>query len=93
VVPAFNAVLTTKLVPAKFCTYTGGGLPLPRYRSYEVALLEADQLSVGVVDWLVAPLPGDVRVTCAGTDAPVANDQVIDAGADPVLFFATTFQK
>jgi hypothetical protein len=56
-------------------------------------LLEADQLSVGNVDWLVAPLPGDVSVTCVGIDAAVANDQVADAGADPVLFFATTFQK
>jgi hypothetical protein len=25
--------------------------------------------------------------------AAVANDQVLDAGADPELFFATTFQK
>jgi hypothetical protein len=85
-------VLTTKLVPAKFCAYTVGGLLLPRYRSYEVALLDAAQLSVGVANWLVAPLPGDVNVTCAGIDAAVANDQVIDAGADPALFFATTFQ-
>jgi hypothetical protein len=85
-------VLTAKLVPERFCAYTAGGLLLPKYRSYEVALLEADQLSVGVVDWLVAPLPGDVRVTCAGAPAAVLNDHVLDAGADPVLFFATTFQ-
>jgi hypothetical protein len=26
-------------------------------------------------------------------DAAVVNDQVLDAGADPALFFATTFQK
>jgi hypothetical protein len=25
--------------------------------------------------------------------APVVNDQVLDASADPALFFATTFQK
>jgi hypothetical protein len=93
VLPAFSAVLTTKLVPERFCPYTGGGLLLPRYRSYEVALLDAVQLSVGVVDWLVAPLPGDVSATCPGTNAAVANDQVLDAGADPALFFATTFQK
>jgi hypothetical protein len=58
-----------------------------------VALLDADQLSVGVVDWLVAPPLGDASVTCAGTDAAVANDQVLDASAEPALFFATTFQK
>jgi len=67
-------------------------LLLPRYRSYDVAPLEADQFNVGVVDWLVAPLPGDVRVTGDGNDAAVVNDQVLDAGADPALFFATTFQ-
>ena len=79
-------------MPERFCAYTAGGLLLPRYRSYDVALLDADQLSVGVVDWLVAPLAGDVSVTCGGTDAAVANDHVPDAGADPALFFATTFQ-
>jgi hypothetical protein len=93
VVPAFSAVLTTKLVTARFCAYTGGGLLLPRYRSYEAALLDADQFSVGVVDWLAAPLLGDVSVTCPGTAAAVANDQVLDASAEPALFFATTFQK
>jgi hypothetical protein len=55
-------------------------------------LLDDVQLSVGVANWLVAPLPGDVSVTCAGIDAAVANDHVIDAGAAPALFFATTFQ-
>jgi hypothetical protein len=55
-------------------------------------LLDADQLSVGVVDWLAAPLPGDVSITCPGTAAAIVNDQVLDAGADPMLFFATTFQ-
>jgi hypothetical protein len=85
-------VLTAKLVPDRFCAYTVGGLLLPKYRSYEVALLETDQLSVGVVDWLAAPLPGDVNVTCPGAPAAVVNDQVIDAWADPALFFATTFQ-
>jgi hypothetical protein len=69
-------------------------LPVPRYRSYDVALLAADQLSMGVTVWLVAPLAGDVSVTCPGRDgAVVVNDQVLDAGADPALFFATTFQK
>jgi hypothetical protein len=86
-------VLTAKLVPERFCAYTAGGLLLPRYRSYEVALLDAAQFSVGVVGWLVAPLPGDVSVTCAGAATAVPNDQVIDAGAAPALFFATTFQK
>ena len=57
-----------------------------------MAPLDADQLSVGVVDWLVAPFAGDVSVTCAGTDDAVPNDHVPDAGADPALFFATTFQ-
>jgi hypothetical protein len=66
-------------------------LLVPRYRSYEVALPAADQLRVSVVDWLVAPLPGDINVTCPGRD-DVVNDHVLDAGADPVLFFATTFQ-
>jgi hypothetical protein len=55
-------------------------------------LLDVDQFSVGVVDWLIAPLPGDVSVTCPGADAAVVNDHVLDAGADPALFFATTFQ-
>jgi hypothetical protein len=55
-------------------------------------LLDADQLSVGVVDWLVAPLPGVVSVTCPGAVAAVVNDHVLDAGAAPALFFATTFQ-
>jgi hypothetical protein len=69
-------------------------LVVPRYRSYEVALLDAAQFSVGVVDWLAAPLAGDIRVTCAGRDAAtVVNDHVPDAGADPALFVATTFQK
>jgi len=93
VVPAVSAVLTAKLALAKFCAYTGGVLLVPRYRSYEVAPLEADQLSVGVVDWLVAPLAGDVSVTCPGTATAVVNDDVVDAAADPELFFATTFQK
>jgi hypothetical protein len=43
-------------------------LLVPRYRSYEVALLAAVQLKVGVVDWLVAPLAGDASVTCPGTE-------------------------
>jgi hypothetical protein len=73
--------------------YSTGRLLLPRYRSYEVALLDAVQLSVGVFDWLVAPLAGTVSVTCPGTGTAVVNDQVLDAGADPALFFATTFQK
>jgi len=55
-------------------------------------LLDGDQLSVGVVTWLAAPLPGEVSVTCAGADDAVVNDQVADAGAEPALFFATTFQ-
>jgi hypothetical protein len=38
-------------------------------------------------------LAGDVSVTCPGTPAAVVNDQVLDAGADPALFFAITFQK
>jgi hypothetical protein len=50
VTPAFNAALTVKLVPTTFCAYTAGGLLLPRYRSYEVALLDAVQLSAGVFD-------------------------------------------
>ena len=91
--PEFSAVFTTKLVPGRFCAYTAGGLLVPRYRSYEVALLDAVQLSVGVVDWFVAPLPGDVSVTCPGTLAAVVNDHVLDAGADPALLFATTFQE
>jgi hypothetical protein len=32
-------------------------------------LLDADQLSVGVVYWLAAPLTGDVSVTCQGKNA------------------------
>jgi len=85
-------VLNTALVPVRFAEISGGGLPVPRYRSYAVAPLEAFQLSVGVVDWLVAPLPGDTSVTCAGAPAAVVNDQVLDAGAEPPVFFATTFQ-
>jgi hypothetical protein len=50
VLPAFSAVLTPKLALERFCAYTAGGLLLPRYRSYEVALLDGDQFSVGVVD-------------------------------------------
>jgi hypothetical protein len=42
---------------------------------------------------LVDPLAGDVSVTCPGTAAAVVNDDVLDAGADPAPFFATTFQK
>jgi hypothetical protein len=81
-----------KLVPDRFCAYTAGGLVVPRYRSYDVAPLDADQFSVGVVDWLVAPLAGADSVTCAGSEGAVVNDQMFDAGADPALFFATTSQ-
>jgi len=42
---------------------------------------------------LEAPLAGDVRVTCPGKATAVVNDHVVDAAADPELFFATTFQK
>jgi hypothetical protein len=88
-----SAVVTAKLVAERLCAYTAGGLLVPRHRSYDVALLAADQLSVGVVDWLAAPLAGEVSVTCPGRDVAVVNDQVLDAGADPPLFLAITFQK
>jgi hypothetical protein len=86
-------VLTAKLVLERFCAYTAGGFVVPRYKSYNVALLAADQFKVGVVDWLVAPVPGDVSATCPGRDAAVVNDHVLDTGADPAPFFAITFQK
>ncbi len=39
--------------------YGDGGLLVPRYRSYAVAPLEADQLSVGLSGTPVAPLAGE----------------------------------
>jgi hypothetical protein len=43
-------------------------LLVPRNKSYAVAFADTAQFSVGVVDWFVAPLPGDVNVTCPGAE-------------------------
>src|ERR1022692_1767190 len=64
-------------MPERFCAYTAGELLLPRYRSYEVALLDAAQFSVGVVDWLVAPLLGDVSVTCPGGLGLIVSEYIL----------------
>jgi hypothetical protein len=44
-----------------------------------VALLDTVQLSVGVVDWLAAPLPGAISVTCPGTEPTDLNVRIRDA--------------
>ena len=80
------------LVLARFWAYNAGGVLVPKYRSYNVALLDADQPRVGVVDWLIAPLAGEVRITCEGR-GNVVNEKVLDATAEPPLFFVTTFQE
>ena len=54
---------------------------------------EANQLSVGVVDWLAARFTGEDSVTCPGSATAVVNDQVLEGKAEPELFLATTFQK
>jgi len=46
-------------------------------------LLDADQLSVGVVTWLVAPLPGEVRVTWPGTEPADLKVRITDAQMAP----------
>jgi hypothetical protein len=43
-------VVTFRAPPGGVFVYSGGGLLVPRYRSYEVVLLVTDQSSLGVVD-------------------------------------------
>ena len=70
---------------------TDGGFDVPKYTSYEVAPLAADQLSVGAVDTPVVPLAGAVRTGVAGGFPAVVNEKTEEA-VDPLLFLATIFQ-
>ena len=54
---------------------------------------EGNQIRVGATGRLMAMFNGEDSVTCRGTANEVVNDQVLEAAAEPELFFATTFQK
>ena len=61
-------------------------------RPYDVAPLDAFQLSVGLAETPVAPFEGDRRVGGDGGGGTVVKDQVVDQALVPPAFVAFTCQ-